>query len=233
MADPRLVALIHSPALGPESWEGVAAALAPEYAAVVPSLTAAIEAGPPYWQTQCRLVHRALHAVASSTGVVLVGHSGAGPLLGLIAERLTHPVAGYVFADAGLPRRGAWLDTAPPGLVERLRSLTADGMLPPWTEWWDAEELTAEVPDPAQRARLRASTPALPVAMLEEPRPQAVDWPDAPCAYLQLSEGYADEARRAASRGWAVDVVATGHLGPVTSPGAVAAGIASLVAGLA
>ncbi len=232
MAVRPLVVLVHSPALGPESWDGVAAALAKPYVAAVPSLAAAIETGPPYWQSQCRLVDRALQGVATSTGVVLVGHSGAGPLLGLIAERLTHPVVGYVFADAGLPRSGAWLDTAPPALAARLRSLAVDGILPPWTEWWGSGELAAEVPDPEVRARLRASTPRLPLAMLEEPRPPAVDWPDAPCAYLQLSDGYADEARLTASWGWPVDVASTGHLGPITQPRDVATRITSLLAGL-
>jgi hypothetical protein len=49
---------------------------------------------------------------------ILVGHSGAGPLLAAMGESLGC-VEGYVFVDAGLPHPGrSWFDSAPPELAE-------------------------------------------------------------------------------------------------------------------
>ncbi len=44
--------------------------------------------------------------------------------------------------------------------------------------------------------------PRLPLAMFEEVHPPAPQWPDAPAAYLQLSEAYQDWAAKAQELGW-------------------------------
>src|SRR5260370_24005884 len=73
----RLV-LVHSPLVGPQTWEPVAAEFrALGYDAVVPDLTGTVAAGPPYHARQAEVVARS----AAGRGAVLVGHSGAGGLL--------------------------------------------------------------------------------------------------------------------------------------------------------
>ena len=52
--------------------------------------------------------------------------------------------------------------------------------------------------------------------MFEEIHPLAPQWPDAPAAYLQLSEAYADQADQARQRGWSVTQLAGHHLAPLT-----------------
>ncbi|MGH3924022.1 MAG: hypothetical protein ACRDTT_14325, partial [Pseudonocardiaceae bacterium] len=57
--------------------------------------------------------------VTGMSRTVLVGHSGAGPLLPAIAAAT--PTVGVIYVDAGLPQPGAsWFDTAPPPLVAHL-----------------------------------------------------------------------------------------------------------------
>src|SRR5579864_4959136 len=98
---PARLVLVHSPLVGPETWQLVASSLvAHGHDAVIPDLTASL-AGPPYAARQAQ----AIADQAGGGGVVLIGHSGAGPLLALAGSRLDD-VRGYVFVDAGLPRPG-------------------------------------------------------------------------------------------------------------------------------
>jgi pimeloyl-ACP methyl ester carboxylesterase len=71
---------------------------------VVPDL--ADDGRPPCWSQHRAAVVGALARVPLDRPVVLVGHSGAGPLLPAIAGGLRQRVAGYVFVDAGLPADG-------------------------------------------------------------------------------------------------------------------------------
>src|ERR687892_377838 len=76
---------------------------------------------------------------------ILVGHSGAGFVLPFVAERLGARVAGVVFVDAGLPPCEG--EAAPgAGVIDQLRALAVDGMLPRWSTWWDEGTMEALVP---------------------------------------------------------------------------------------
>src|SRR5690606_4988500 len=160
--------------------------------------------------------------------VVLVGHSAAGPLLPACGALLASPrgasrrVAGYLFVDAPLPAPGSWFDTAPPELAATLRALAgSDGRLPRWSDWWPPEVMLRLLPDPALREAFCDELPRVPLAMFEEVRPPLGGWPDAPCAYLQLSDSYADDAVEAARRGWPVEHLDAHHLAMLTHPGAL------------
>jgi hypothetical protein len=219
-----LLVLVHSPALGPESWQAVAAILTGTHAVAVPSLIPALHQGAPFWAHQAELVRRSL----PTGSAVLIGHSGAGPLLPLIGATLDHPVLGYVFVDAGLPRLGgSWMAAAPPAFAEQLRSMAAHGWLPPWSDWWDDDDLASELPDDTQRAAFRAGLQSLPLAMFEEPRPAAEV--DAPAAYLLLSRAYSQEADAARRRGWPVIEENSSHLALLTDPSMVAHRIIELL----
>jgi hypothetical protein len=222
----RLV-LVHSPLVGCGIWEPVARLLTADgHEVAVPDLTGAVEAGPPY--------HRRLaQVIAASTAgqnVVLVGYSRAGPLLPAAGTMLGAQVRGYVFVDARLPTPGrSWLQTMAPALAAGLRDMAdPQRRLPPWPQWQAEEELARLVPDEAARQRFAAACPRLPLAMLEEVHPPAPAWPDAACAYLQLSEGYQAEAARARERGWAVRQQPGHHLALLTHPGQVARQIREL-----
>jgi hypothetical protein len=115
--------LVHSPLVGPATWDLVAADLAGRGCEVgVPDLTGTVTAGPPYCPRQAEVIARS----ASGRPAILIGHSGAGPLLAA-AGALIDQVRGYVFADAGLPTPGqTWMDTVPPELAAHLREIADD-----------------------------------------------------------------------------------------------------------
>lgn len=102
-------ALIHSPLVGPSTWADVATVLTERgVSPIVPVL-------PDLTPNSGSVAARPARAVADQTGrsigdapVVLVGHSGAGPLLPAIgAAPAPRTVAVYIFVDAGLPNRTA------------------------------------------------------------------------------------------------------------------------------
>src|SRR6266566_1540728 len=219
--------LVHSPLVGPASWDLIAPALAePAREVTIPDLTSTVAAGPPWCSRQAELIARA----AAGRPAALVGHSGAGPLLAA-AGAMIPQVRGYVFVDAGLPIPGqTWMDTAPPELAAQLREMVdPDGWLPPWPRWWGEEALAELLPDPGTRVRFIAGCPPLPLAMFAETHPLAPRWPDAPCAYLRLSEAYEDQAARAAGLGWPVTRLASHHLALLTDPAVVAEAIGELL----
>jgi hypothetical protein len=222
----RLV-LVHSPLVGSATWDLVGAELAGSgWDVGVPDLTGAVAAGPPYCSRQAEVIAGS----ASGQAAILIGHSGAGPLLAA-AGALAGQVLGYIFADAGLPVPGqSWMDTAPPELAAQLREMADDqGWLPPWPQWWGEEALAGLIPDPATRRLFEAGCPRLPLAMFEEVHPPAPHWPDAPAAYLQFSEAYQDEAARARELGWPVAERMSHHLAPLTHSSQVAESLRELL----
>ncbi|HEU5152831.1 MAG TPA: hypothetical protein VFU19_20235 [Iamia sp.] len=194
--------LVHSPAVGPSTWRWVAEALTRRgHAVTVPDLRPAVATGDP-----AAFVAAALAPEAD----VVVGHSGAGPLVAGAGGRV-------VLVDAGFPAEGA------DPFVAHLRGLAVDGVLPPWSTWFGPDVVAGMVPDPARRAAVRADEPRVPLAFYEAPRP-ATTLPAAG-GYVLLSEAYRPDAERAAAHGWTVGEVPTSHLGLVTHPGEVATAI--------
>jgi hypothetical protein len=211
--------LVHSPLVGRATWDLVATGLAGRgYPVGVPDLAGTVAAGPPYCSRQAEVIASG----ASGQPVILIGHSGAGPLLAA-AGAIIEQVRGYVFVDAGLPTPGqSWMDTVPLDLAAPLREMAdAQGWLPPWPHWWGEEALAELIPDPEVRRNFAAGCPRLPLAMFEEVHPPVPRWPDAPAAYLQLSEAYADQAAKARELGWPVTQRVSHHLAPLTDPGLV------------
>jgi pimeloyl-ACP methyl ester carboxylesterase len=100
--DARLL-LVHSPLVGRGTWEPIAQDLAGDgYGVSVPDLGGTVTDGRPYHS-------RLAEVIADSAGgqpAVLIGHSGAGPLLATAGIMLGEQARGYVFVDAGLPTPG-------------------------------------------------------------------------------------------------------------------------------
>jgi pimeloyl-ACP methyl ester carboxylesterase len=153
-AAPSLV-LVYSPLVGPATWDALAPALVEwDYPVVVPDMTSAVTQGAPYWPRQVDIVSRAVEVGP----VVLIGHSGAGPLLPAMANA-SRQVAACRFLDAGRPTPGkSWRQEAP-SEVAQVRGMARDGWVPPWPRWWTPEQLQAILPDPVRRARFIAGCP--------------------------------------------------------------------------
>lgn len=155
--------------------------------------------------------------------VVLVGHSGAGPLLPSVADAVSPEVAALIFVDASLPPAGGAAPLVPAGFLDQLRAISTGGVLPPWSTWFGEGTMRELVPDRALREALEREMPRLPLAYLEEAVPLPPRWAERPCGFLRLTEAYGESAADARDRGWPVaEIPGVQHLAPVTDPIAVA-----------
>jgi hypothetical protein len=154
--------------------------------------------------------------------VVLVGHSGGGPLLPTIAEAVTAEVAGLVFVDSFLPPASGSLRLVPPGLIGELGALATDGVLPPWSSWFGKDAMRELVPDERLRAALEDEMPRLPLSYFDAGVPLPHGWDACPCAYLLLTDPCRESAADARGRGWPVaEIRSVQHLAMATDPIAV------------
>jgi hypothetical protein len=223
------LALVHSPLVGPLTWQAVAEVLRDEgEVVVVPDLTRSVTRGSPVLPAVQQAAADAVDTAQPPGPVVLVGHSGAGPLLPGIADRTAAPVRTLLYVDSLLPQAGAsWFDRAPADLADHLRGLARDGLLPPWNEWFGAGAVEELLPDPHLRGRFVAELPRLPLSYFHEPA-AASSW-DGPSGYLHLSEAYDSDAAQARRRGWPVLERRGHHLSMLTDPATAAAAILELV----
>jgi pimeloyl-ACP methyl ester carboxylesterase len=219
-----LIVLVHSPLVGPFTWSLVAKPLqAGGFDVLVPTLTDSGETPPPYWQQYTACVQQALVSVSQERPLVLVGHSGAGPLLPVLAQAARRPVKAYFFVDAGLPHPGK---TQLEELPEELRQLLAEGArFPNWSD----EDLREELPDGRVRQQVLAQMQPRSLSFFEEVMPDVPGWPDAPGGYLLLTQGYRHFLEQAQSAGWPSRTFPAGHFYMLVEPIAVAAALVELM----
>ncbi len=228
-----LFVLIHSPLVGPTTWEPVAVALRERWrSAMVAPLQDHVYSPRPYWVQHAEAVKYGLQALRPNRPVILVGHSGAGPLLPVIGARLRQPVAAYLFVDAGIPVDAAsrldLMQREDPVWAAQFEQSLRDGeVFPTWTD----EDLAAIVPDAEQRRALLADLRPRDWIFFAEPIPVPGGWPDAPCAYLQFSAAYDEPARQAQAQaqGWPFRHMDAGHFHMLVEPEAVAEAMLELV----
>jgi hypothetical protein len=205
--------LVHSPLVGPLSWSAVQVELRKRgHEVEVPSLVSAATSGS--WQA---CVDAAVGGAAAGDDLVLVGHSGAGPLLPLIAGRMDPPPERLVFVDAILPPEEGERSVSAP-LLQHLRTIETEGRLPPWSEWFGSVFMEELIPDDYLRNAVVADMPKLPLSYFEGVIPVPTGWARTSCRYVLLSEVYREEVVEATSRGWQVYELLGSHLDILTRP---------------
>jgi pimeloyl-ACP methyl ester carboxylesterase len=212
------IVLVHSPLVGPTTWSWVSEELRQRgHRVLVPSLVRAVASG--RWHD---VVDAVVHDAEVEDYGVLVGHSGAGPLLPVIATRMAPSPTRLVFVDAAVPPVRGEASLVPDQMLDSLRTLARDGMLPRWSEWFGPEMMEALVPDRERRARVLVELPQLPISYFEGRPQMPSDWSSIEGAYILLSDPYRPDAAEAVSRGWSVTELRGGHLDIVTRPADVA-----------
>jgi pimeloyl-ACP methyl ester carboxylesterase len=214
--------LIHSPSVGPRTWQPVAHRLAElGWEAAVPSLLHVTDGGPPFWPRVVDAVRAGLDT-EQSQGVVLVAHSNAGLFIPVVSAALPGRVRGCIFVDAALPPASGSAPVAPPELLALVRDKASDGLLPRWTDWWDEEAVAPLFPDQRTRQAVSEEQPRLPLSYYEASVPAPVGWDAQPCAYLLFGPPYNELADEARERGWIVQQLPGRHLHQLVDPDGVA-----------
>jgi hypothetical protein len=191
--------LVHSPHGGSYTWQPVADLLrARGHHVTSPVFRSTPTAA--YWERNVNAILR----LVQRPHPVIVGHSGAGPLLAHVARWAEG--ASCVYVDAGFRKDAGVPDGLP--LAER-----GAGVVPAWANDADLAEL---LPDPDTRRRLIESMAPLPRDYFAEAIPYR-EPPDG-SAYLLLSPPYAEPAATARAKGWPVQELDGHHYSMLTDP---------------
>lgn len=214
---PESILLVHSPLVGPASLARLADAAADAGLRVsLPDLTSMAESDNPH-AAYCRLAVDAGRKMKAAP--LVVGHSGAGAFLPTIGSALGS-IAGLVFVDAVVPPPEGVHSTSP-AMREMLDSVTDDGVLRRWLDWWPEETIVDLLPDEADRTELAAGMPRLPRSYYDHDVKVPPGWSQSRCGYLMLSNAYEAEMHDAAERGWPTARLDSTHLAPHTQPDSV------------
>ena len=216
--------LLHSPLVGSFTWEPVKKVLVEQSAGVmVPAVWDDPDSALPYWRQHADSVAKDLAQIPAQQKIVLVAHSGAGPLLPAVRQQWNHPVFSYIFVDAGIPRAGlSRLDLMKLEDAEWAeqfhQSLLQGEVFPTWTE----NDLKEIVPEAESRQKLVDELRPRSLQFFTEPIPVEAGWPDAPCIYIKFSESYEWDAMQAKHAGWPVYAIDAAHFHMLVDPVAVA-----------
>ena len=190
---------------------------------VIPILSDAETLKEPFWKQHASSVVQALTHLPRNDAVVLVAHSGAGPLLPAIRQVIANPIKAYVFVDAGIPRDGATrLDLMKSEDPEWARQFEESLQRGERFPNWNSADLREIVPDEKLREKLVAEIHPRRLEFFTEPIPVFDEWPDAPCIYIQLSAPYEKPAAQARQAGWATHELRAGHFHMLVDAKAVA-----------
>jgi hypothetical protein len=209
------VALLPSPLLGPSVWRPVGKALIERGWNV---LTPAALVGA---HTGQNVLDGFLAALPTDQDLVVIPHSNAGAFVPALTTQ--RRVVGFVFVDALLPPPRGSVPLAPPALLGTLRELSGDdGLLPPWTEWWDEAEVATLFPSASARADIEREQQRFPITYFEGSLPVPVGWDERPAGYLAFGDTYATNRHEAVLRGWPVQTLRGHHLHMLAEPASVA-----------
>jgi hypothetical protein len=227
-------ALIHSPLCGPATWQPVATHLQTQgHDVIVPRLMDDERMQKPLWQQQAESIADANKSVPAQQPIVWVAHSGAGLRLPAYRSRVANPTAAYIFVDAGIPHgfpaQGlSQLDfmacDEAAFAVTLQDELAQGGRFPMWTN----DDLRDVIPDADLRAQMLAELQPRDLRYFAEPLPRYAGWPDAPCACLQFTEGYARAAAYARQHKWPVWQMPAQHFHMLVAPAEVTIALCTL-----
>lgn len=212
--------LIHSPLVGPLTWDLVADEMRRRGLNVfVPTLNDSPGADEPFWKQHVESVLQVLVNVPKDIPLILVAHSGAGPLLPAIRQALAHSIGAYVFVDAGIPHANASrLDLMksedPEWANDFQQELERGGRFPTWS----VDDLQEVIPDEALRRQMVAELRPRGLDFFTEPIPVFDGWPDASCIYIQFSNPYRQPAAQARKTGWPTYELRAGHFHMLVDP---------------
>lgn len=215
--------LIHSPLVGALTWSLVANEMRQRgMDVVVPVLNDFPDSEQPYWEQHAASVSLAFLDIPENVPVVLVAHSGAGPLLPLIRESIPNLVQAYIFVDAGIPQDHAtrmdMMKSEDSNWAQEFQAyLESGGQFPNWSN----DDLRQIVPDDKLREQLIAQIRPRALDFFTEPIPVFDDWPDALCAYILFSSPYKQAEIEARQRGWLTYQLEAGHFHMLVDPSAV------------
>jgi len=205
--------LIHSPLVGPLTWSRVAEEMRGRGLEVaVPTLEDLPDSKEPFSMQHTKSVSLSLGNISTESPVVLVAHSGAGPLLPVIRDAIPNSVHAYVFVDAGLSRNAAprleLMQSEDSSWAKEFQEyLEAGGRFPNWS----ADDLGEIIPDLELREQMVAEINPRGLDFFTEPIPVFTGWPDAPCVYILFSEPYRRAEAEARLAGWKTYVLEAGH----------------------
>jgi len=205
--------LIHSPLVGGLTWALVANKMRERgLQVVVPLLKDSPDSNEPYWKQHTESAVQALAGIPKEQPVILVGHSGAGPLLPAIRESLPNPIHAYIFVDAGIASDGASrLDLMKSEDLEWAKDLQEELEHGEHFPNWISDDLRTIIPDVKLRDQLVAEIRPRRLDFFSEPIPVFNGWPDAPCIYIKFSDAYQKYAAYAMNSGWQTHVLNAGH----------------------
>jgi hypothetical protein len=224
LRESHIYVLIHSPLVGGLTWSLVAEQMRQHgLDVIVPLLNDFPDSNELYWKQHAASVSLAFLDIPENVSVVLVAHSGAGPLLPVIREAIPNPVHGYVFVDAGLPQGNAtrldMMKSEDSNWAQEFQSyLESGGHFPNWT----SDDLLEIIPDNNIREQLVADLRPRALDFFTEPIPVFDGWPDAPCVYILFSSPYQQAKIKAKQRGWLTYQLESGHFHMLVEPGVVA-----------
>jgi len=215
--------LIHSPLVGPLTWQLVKAEMEQRgLEAITPTLSDDSVSAQPYWQQHAGSLAQGLIQIPQDRDLVLVAHSGAGPLLPAMRQTLTQSIIAYVFVDAGIPRDNAsrldLMRLQDSQWAEQFHQTLLRGEQFPR---WDAEDLREVIPNETLRRKMAAEINPRALAFFTEPIPVFSDWPDSPCAYIKFSASYAWDFEQAGRANWAAREMNAGHFHMLVDPSSV------------
>lgn len=223
--------LIHSPLVGALTWRLVADQMRRlDLVVYTPNLSDAPDSNEPYWKQHADSVKRSLAETPDDVALILVAHSGAGPILPAIRQSIPNPVHAYVFVDAGIPRNDATrldlMKSEDAAWANEFQTyLEGGGRFPTWS----ADDLQEIVPNESLRLKLVSELRPRGLDFFTEPIPVFETWPDAPCIYIQLSAAYDWDAAQAASQHWPTYKTEAGHFHMLVDPKEVADSIINAV----
>lgn len=203
---------IHSPLVGTLTWKLVAEQMRQRgFDVIVPILNDSPDSNEPYWKQHAESFSQTLAEIPEDTPLVLIAHSGAGPLLPVLRQSIPNPVHAYIFVDAGIPHNATRLEmmkSEDSNWAEEFQAfLEGGGRFPTWS----SEDLAEILPDENLREQLVAELRPRALDFFTEPIPVFEGWPDATCAYILFSPPYKRAEVEARQMGWRTYELEAGH----------------------